>query len=158
MRQVNDDWQCKKCPKSRPNRKSCFSIMVKPEIVHYCEKLTLQDAGGGLGVISHHSVGDAPANPKFLDFCNFDPYFHLVESFLTIFYYFHKEIIVENFCPPKKNRFFHKNGQKHIFLTGEYPHLVTIDPQHAGINTAISGGFSSVERRASRRQEAHESQ
>ena len=39
---------------------------------------------------------------------------------------------------------------------GEYPHLVTIDPQHAGINTAISEGFSSVERRASSRQEAHE--
>ncbi len=32
---------------------------------------------------------------------------------------------------------------------GEYPHLVTIDPQHAGINTVISGGFSSVERRTS---------
>ena len=43
-----------------------------------------------------------------------------------------------------------------IFNCGEYPHLVTIDPQHASINTAISGGFSSVERRASSRQEAHE--
>ena len=34
--------------------------------------LTLLDAGGG-GVISHHSVRDAPTNPKSLDFSQFDP-------------------------------------------------------------------------------------
>jgi len=50
--------------------------------------------------------------------------------------------------------FFHDQGRWKVY--GEYPHLVTNDPQHAGINTAISEGFSSVERRASSRQEAHE--
>ena len=44
------------------------------------------------------------------------------------------------------------------YTSGEYPHLVTIDPQHAGINTTDLRGFSSVERRASSRQEAHKQQ
>ena len=53
--------------------------------------LTLSHPGGGsheppLGVISHHSVGDAPTNPKFLDFYQFDPYFHLVKSFFIFLY------------------------------------------------------------------------
>ena len=69
-------------------------------------------------VISRHSVGDAPTNSKSLDFSQFDPYFHLVKSFF-IFYFcnFYKKINVEIFFRPKKERFFHKNGQKHIFLT-----------------------------------------
>ena len=83
--------------------------------------LTLLDAGGGsheppLGVISHHSVGDAPTNPKFLDFSQFDPYFHLVKSFFTFFCFFCRKITVKNFFRPKKTQFFHKNGKKHIFL------------------------------------------
>ncbi len=78
--------------------------------------------GGGLarpslGVISRHSVGDAPTNSKFLDFSQFDPYFHLVKSFFTFFCNFYKKITVKIFFRPKKERFFHENGQKHIFLT-----------------------------------------
>jgi len=30
---------------------------------------------------------------------------------------------------------------KIVFKVGEYPHLVTIDPQHASINTAELRGF-----------------
>ena len=70
-----------------------------------------------LGVISCHSVGDAPTNSKFLDFSNKHSYFHLVKSFFTFFCNFYKKITVKNFFCPKKERFFHENGQKHIFLT-----------------------------------------
>ena len=60
------------------------------KVVYWGPFLTLLDAGGGLarpplGVISRHSVGDAPTNSKFLDFSQFDPYFHLVKSFFTFF-------------------------------------------------------------------------
>ena len=58
-------------------------------------------------------LGDAPTNSKFVDFSQFDPYFHLVKSFFI----FYKKITVKFFCHPKKERFFHENGQKHIFLT-----------------------------------------
>jgi hypothetical protein len=54
--------------------------------------------GGGartpLGIICRHSVGDAPTNPKFLDFFNCQIFFR-----------------------PKKERFFDKNGQNYFFLT-----------------------------------------
>ena len=70
-----------------------------------------------LGVISCHSVGDAPTNSKFLDFSNKHPYFHLVKSFFTFFCNFYEKITVKIFFRPKKERFFHENGQKHIFLT-----------------------------------------
>ena len=78
--------------------------------------------GGGphgptLGVISCHSVGDAPTNSKFLDFSQIHPYFHLVKSFFTFFCNFYKKITVKKFVRPKKERFFHENGQKHLFLT-----------------------------------------
>ena len=78
--------------------------------------------GGGsheppLGVFSHHSVGDAPTNPKFLDFYQFDPYFHLVKSFFILFCNFHKKNGVKIFSHPKKERFFDENGQKHCFFT-----------------------------------------
>ena len=70
-----------------------------------------------LGVFSHHSVGDAPTNPKFLDFYQFDPYFHLVKSFFTFFCNFYKNITVKKNFRPKKELFFDKNGQNHFFLT-----------------------------------------
>ena len=78
--------------------------------------------GGGphgppLGVISCHSVGDAPTNSIFLDFSNKHPYFHMVKSFFIFFCNFHQKITVKFFFRPKKERFFHENGQKHIFLT-----------------------------------------
>ena len=78
--------------------------------------------GGGfvripLGIIYHHSVGDAPTNSKFLDFSNKHPYFHLVKSFFTFFCNFYKKITVKIFFRPKKQRFFDKNGQNHFFLT-----------------------------------------
>ena len=60
---------------------------------------------------------DAPTNPKFLDFSQFDPYFHLVKSFFIFFCNFYKKNAVKNFFQPKKERFFDKNGQKHYFLT-----------------------------------------
>ena len=91
-----------------------------------CRKLnflTLLDAGGRglsrppLDVISRHFVGDAPTNSKFLDFSNKHPYFHLVKSFFIFFCNFHQKITVKIFFRPKKERFFHENGQKHIFLT-----------------------------------------
>jgi len=80
--------------------------------------LTLFHAGGGLagpllGVISCHSVVDAPTNPKFLDFSQFDPYFHLVKSFFIFFENFYKKNAVKNIFRPKKERFFDENGQKH---------------------------------------------
>ena len=63
--------------------------------------------GGGphgppLGVISCHSVGDAPTNPKFLDFSQFDPYFHLVKSFFTFFCNFYEKNAVKFFFRHKK--------------------------------------------------------
>ena len=48
--------------------------------------------------------------------------------------------------------------KKSTQYSGEYPHLVTIGPQRASINTADLRGFSSIERRASSRQEAHKQQ
>ena len=66
------------------------------------DRLTLYHAGGGLarpplGVISCHSVVDAPTNPKFLDFSNKHPYFHLVKSFFIFFCNFYKKNAVKNF-------------------------------------------------------------
>ena len=91
----------------------------KPWLVY---SLTLFHAGGGLarpplGVISCHSLVDAPTNPKFLDFSQFDPYFHLVKSFFIFFCNFYKKTAVKFFFRPKKERFFDENGQKHYFLT-----------------------------------------
>ena len=62
-------------------------------------------------------VGDAPTNPKFLDFSQFDPYFHLVKSFFILFCNFYKKNAVKFFFRPKKEQFFDENGQKHCFLT-----------------------------------------
>ena len=70
-----------------------------------------------LGVISCHSVVDAPTNPKFLDFSQFDPYFHLVKSFFIFFCNFYKKNGMKFIFLPKKERFFDENGQKHYFLT-----------------------------------------
>ena len=77
--------------------------------------------GGGphgppLGVISCHSVVDAPTNPK-LDFSQFDPYFHLVKSFFIFFVTSMKKTPSKFFFQPKKERFFDENGQKNYFLT-----------------------------------------
>ena len=76
--------------------------------------------GGGphgppLGVISCHSVEDAPSNPKFLDFSKFDTYFHLVKWFFIFFGNFYKKNGVKKFFRHKKERFFDENGQKHCF-------------------------------------------
>ena len=73
--------------------------------------LTIYTARGGsheppLGVISHPSEGDAPTNPKFLDFSQFDPYFHLVKSFFIFFCNFYKKNGVKFFFRPKKKQFF----------------------------------------------------
>ena len=65
--------------------------------------------------ISHHSVGDAPTNPKFLDFYQFEPYFHLVESFFIFFCNFYKKNSVIFFSALKKNDFFTEMG-KNIVL------------------------------------------
>ena len=54
-----------------------------------------------LGVISHHSVGDAPTNSKFLDFSQFDPYFHLVKSFFTFFFVISTKKLPSNLFRPK---------------------------------------------------------
>ena len=92
---------------------SCFTILIS--------LLTLYHVGGGphgppLGVISCHSVGDAPTNSKFLDFSQLHPYFHLVKSFFTFFCNFYKKITVKKKFRPKKERFFDENGQKPFFL------------------------------------------
>ena len=88
---------------------------------HLClRKLTLFHPGGfartPLGIISRHSVGDAPTNSKFLDFSQLHPYFHLVNSFFIFFCNFYKKITVKKKFRPKKERFFDKNGQKPFFL------------------------------------------
>merc|ERR1712051_390553 len=82
--------------------------------------LTLFHAGGGsheppLGVFSHHSVGDAPTNPKFLDFYQFDPYFHLVKSFLIFFVTSTKKMASKIFFAPKKNDFLTKMVKNIVF-------------------------------------------
>ena len=59
---------------------------------------------------------DAPTNFKFLDFSQFDPYFHLVKSVFTFFCTFYRKISVKIFFRPKKYRFFDENGQKPFFL------------------------------------------
>ena len=51
------------------------------------------------GVISNHSVGDAPTNPKFLNFYQFNPYFHLVKFFFVTST---KKCHQKNFSPPKR--------------------------------------------------------
>ena len=73
--------------------------------------------GPPLGVISCHSLEDAPNNSKFLDFSQLHLYFHLVKSFFTFFCNFYKKITVKIFFRPKKQWFFDKNGQNHFFLT-----------------------------------------
>ena len=55
-----------------------------------------------LGIISRHSVMDAPNNSKFLDFSQLHPYFHPVFSFFTFFCNFYKKITVNFFFHPKK--------------------------------------------------------
>ena len=82
--------------------------------------LTLYDAGGGsheppLGIISHHSVGDAPTNPKFLDFSQFDPYFHLVKSFFIFFVTSTKKMPSKIFFNLKKNDFLTKMVKNIVF-------------------------------------------
>ena len=84
--------------------------------------------GGGLarpplGVISCHSVEDAPTNSKFLDFSQFDPYFHLVKSVFTFFCNFYPKISVKFFFRPKKYWFFDENGQK-PFFSQKYCHFL----------------------------------
>jgi hypothetical protein len=69
-----------------------------------------------LGVISCHSAVDAPTNPKFLDFSQFGPYFHLVKLFF-IFFVTSKKNRRQNFFQPKKDQFFDENGQKQYLLT-----------------------------------------
>ena len=74
--------------------------------------------GPPLGVISCHSVVDAPTNSKFLDFSQLHLYFHLVKSFFTFFFVIStKKLLSKFFFRPKKQRFFDKNGQNHFFLT-----------------------------------------
>jgi hypothetical protein len=78
--------------------------------------------GGGsheppLGIISHHSVGDAPTNPKFLDFSQFDPYFHPGKVIFHFFCNFFKKNAVKFFFQPKKEQFFDENGRKQSFFT-----------------------------------------
>ena len=77
---------------------------------------TLLNPGGGsgqtpLGIISRHSLGDAPTNSKFLDFSQFNPYF----SFFTFFCNFYKKITVKFFFHHQKEQFFDKNGKKPFF-------------------------------------------
>ena len=101
-----------------------LKTLLKSEIrdsMWWTGQLTLLDPGGGLarpplGVISCHSVEDAPTNSKFLDFSQLHPYFHLVKSFFTFFCNFYKKITVKFFFRPKKERFFDENGQKPFFL------------------------------------------
>ena len=62
-----------------------------------------------LSITSRHS--------KLFDFSQFSS---LLSSAGVVFYFIcccFQKITVENFFPPKKTRFFHENGQKHIFLT-----------------------------------------
>ena len=61
-----------------------------------------------LGVISHHSVGNAPTNPKFIEFSQFDPYFHLVKLFFIFFCNFQKKRPSKFFFNLKKNDFLTK--------------------------------------------------
>ena len=87
--------------------------MMPPTLQQTPRILTLYYMGGGsheppLAVISCHFVGNAPNNPKFLDFYQFDPYFHLVKSFFTFFGTFTK-ISVKIFFRPKKEQFFDGN-------------------------------------------------
>ena len=70
-----------------------------------------------LGVISCHSVGDAPTNSKFLDFSNKHPYFHLVKSFFTFSFYFLQKNYLHKQISAKKDCCFGKIGQKYSFLT-----------------------------------------
>ena len=90
--------------------------------------LTLLDVGGGphgptLGVISCHSVGDAPTNSKFLDFSQWNPYFHLVKQFFTFFIHFYKKITVKIFCSPKKRKIFWWKWSKTLF-SQKYLHFL----------------------------------
>ena len=71
-------------------------------------------------VISGHSVMDAPTNPKFLDFSEFGPYFHVVKSF---FLYLLKKKTVKNFIQPKKEQFFWWKWSKTLF-SHKYWHLL----------------------------------
>ena len=72
--------------------------------------------GSPLGVISCHSVGDAPTNSKFLDFSNKHPYFHLVKSFFTFFFTSKKKMASKFFFDLKKNDFLTKMVKNIVFL------------------------------------------
>jgi hypothetical protein len=66
-----------------------------------------------LGIISHHSVGDAPTiatNSKFLDFSNLHPYLHLVKQshFSLLKKISTKKLPSKFFFAPKKKDFLTK--------------------------------------------------
>ena len=95
-----------------------------------CFNLTLYHVGGGphgppLGVISCHSVGDAPTNPKFLDFSQLDPYFHLVKLIFIFFETSTKNMPSNFFFALKKNDFFTKMV-KNIFFSQILEFFVSI--------------------------------
>ena len=73
--------------------------------------------GPPLGVISCHSVVDAPTNSKFLDFSQLHLYFHLVKSFFTFFCNFYKKITIKFFFRPNKQWFFFTKMVKIIFFS-----------------------------------------
>ena len=62
------------------------------------------------------SVGGAPTNPKFLDFSQFDPYFHLVKSFFIFFVTSTKKMASKIFFAIKKNDFLTKMVKNIVFL------------------------------------------
>ena len=96
----------------------CEKLPQQPQ--NWSVNLTLYHAGGGLarpplGVISCHSVVDAPTNPKFLDFSNKHPYFHLVKSFFIFFVTSTKKTLSKIFFDLKKNDFLTKLVKNIVF-------------------------------------------
>ena len=93
---------------------------VKKFGIGWCNphRVMADNAGGGsheppLGVIS--PTGDAPTNPKFLDFSKFDPFFHLVKSFFIFFVTFTKKMPSKFFFAPKNNDFLTKMVKNIVF-------------------------------------------
>ena len=113
----------KKCRKTFTKKKLYMQLLqngFQPIVDSRLGFLTLYHVcvcgGGGLDVISCQSVVDAPTNSKFLDFSQFDPYFHLVKSFFNSFCNFLKKHTVKIFFALKKNNFFTKMI-KNIFFS-----------------------------------------